>query len=182
MHDLPPQIGGCVSSGERAAAYAAQIDGTDGASWTLPLPSATGADALEPLSPAVPDDAARLEAAERLLRNHAKVARFAARGVGRPGSPRVAAPLADPYAAADEAAVPAVDAALRHVVHALIAGADAARAAPRSTLPPAEVARSLSYLRDRVGVPRDMSLAAARQLRAHLNAFSDELTGGKLLY
>ncbi len=31
------------------------------------------------------------------------------------------------------------------------------------------VVASLAYLRDRVGVPRDMRLPAARQLRAHLN-------------
>ena len=31
------------------------------------------------------------------------------------------------------------------------------------------VIASLAYLRDRVGVPRDMRLPAARQLRAHLN-------------
>lgn len=181
VHDLPPQIGGCVTSGGGAAAYAAQIDGTDGRAWRLPLPPA-GAGSLEPVLPAVPDDEARLEAAERLLRNHAKVARFAARAVGAAGSPRVAASLSDPYAKPEELAVPAVDAALRHVVHSLLAGPEAARAAPRSALPAAEVGLSLAYLRDRVGVPRDMSLAAARQLRAHLNEFSAEMTGGKLMY
>ncbi len=34
---------------------------------------------------------------------------------------------------------------------------------------------SLDYLRDRIGVPRDMSYPAARQLRAHLNWLKDEL-------
>jgi glutathione S-transferase len=38
-----------------------------------------------------------------------------------------------------------------------------------------ETAASLAYLRDRVGVPRDMKYPAARQLRAHLNWFIDGL-------
>lgn len=32
-----------------------------------------------------------------------------------------------------------------------------------------DVIRSLEYLRDRVGVPRDLPLVSARTLRAHLN-------------
>lgn len=35
---------------------------------------------------------------------------------------------------------------------------------------------SLGYLRDRVGVPRDMRFPAARQLRAHLNWAIDVVT------
>ena len=38
-----------------------------------------------------------------------------------------------------------------------------------------QVSLSLVYLRDRVGVPRDMRLPAARQLRAQLNAAIDTL-------
>lgn len=39
----------------------------------------------------------------------------------------------------------------------------------------AAVVASAGYLRDRVGVPRDMKLPAARQLRAHLNWLIDSL-------
>jgi glutathione S-transferase len=39
----------------------------------------------------------------------------------------------------------------------------------------AAVVASAEYLRDRVGVPRDMKLPAARQLRAHLNWLIDSL-------
>lgn len=38
-----------------------------------------------------------------------------------------------------------------------------------------DVASALSYSRDRIGVPRDMPLASARQFRAHLNAAINEL-------
>jgi hypothetical protein len=37
------------------------------------------------------------------------------------------------------------------------------------------VVASAAYLRDRVGVPRDLKLPAARQLRAHLNWLIDTL-------
>lgn len=56
--------------------------------------------------------------------NHAAVARFAARGAGSPGPRPVSAPLADPSAVAADQAVPAMDAALRHVAHALLVGVE----------------------------------------------------------
>lgn len=49
VHDLPPQLGGCISvPGSEAAAAA--IDGTDGKSWHLPL-SGLSTTGIEPFSP-----------------------------------------------------------------------------------------------------------------------------------
>ena len=48
----------------------------------------------------------------------------------------------------------------------------------KATVPPNQVkgvVSSLSYLRDRVGVPRDLPLAAGRYLRAYLNWAIDTL-------
>jgi len=198
VHDLPPQLGGCaaVGSGERRAAAAA-IDGSDGASWHLPL-------AKKPLTaysnlptsfeewPGEDPPRDRLAAAARLVSNRKAVARFAARGApgGKRGNPPVTAPLADPFAIADETAIDAVDAALRAVAEALLKGHDGSEPGPKVVVassssdgqqktllfPALPAAAAAGYLRDRVGVPRDLPLPAARQLRAHLNWFIDSVS------
>lgn len=172
-HDLPPQIGGSFAVDE-AKPYADAIDGLDGESWALPLPGAPA----EPAGPLAPD-AARREAAARLLHNFDAVASFAARGVGKPGFPPAMAPLADPNAEADSRYEEQVKIALRCIVSGLLMEESAApsfyseASNQLSGLNRAEVGACLAYLRDRVGVPRDMSLDAARRLRAHLNCLLD---------
>ena len=81
-------------------------------------------------------------------------------------------------AASKHALVPLIDASLRLTAAALLAdGSDDARVrdAQRQLraldADAAEPLRdALTYLRARIGVPRDMDYAAARQLRAHLTA------------
>ncbi|MEB3234962.1 MAG: glutathione S-transferase, partial [Cyanobacteriota bacterium] len=72
------------------------------------------------------------------------------------------APLMARMAAASGATPEDVDGALRAALSHLQAGTDA------PATPPAGTARALRYLRDRISVPRDMDLHAARQLRAAL--------------
>jgi len=96
------------------------------------------------------------------------------------------APLADPYAKPGTHHEPEVDGALRYVAHLMLTGkvADGAHIDSGvinsgSTASPANaVAPSLAYLRDRIGVPRDMSYPAARQFRAHLNWMIDHVVDG----
>ena len=74
-------------------------------------------------------------------------------------------------------------AGMRHVAHALLVGTDAKQAGEQQLVKDAEgspgrpVAISLNYMATRVGVPRDLPLPAARQLRAHLNWFMDTVEG-----
>ena len=179
-HDLPPQLGGCAPNAD-AGPFRDAIDGLDGAAWALPLGPL--AESVEPVGGLLAEDppADRLAAAEALIGNHEAVVRFSLRGCGEPGRPAVSAPLSDPNAKAPTGPLPGVDLALRHVAFHLLsgdggpvgelgcglellpaeAGAEGADGAP--------VAASLAYLRDRVGVPRDLPLPAARQLRAHLH-------------
>jgi glutathione S-transferase len=181
--DLPPQLGGCVSE-PAGAAYAKAINGErtlDGkqGSWELPLRPHN--DGVEPDWPWVGDEAtARREAVERVSANHGAIVKFASRGAGRMGMPPVQAPLADPNASPNEAVQGAVSSCLQVVCSALLEGNTEKQDATMSEIAAVlndeggkefseGVVVSLAYLRDRVGVPRDMSLPAARQLRAYIN-------------
>ncbi len=83
-----------------------------------------------------------------------------------------------------------MDAGLRSVAHALLVGFESQRQsghalhvhvvldgenrAGQFSTPP--VIAGAEYLRDRVGVPRDLPVPAARQLRAHLNNLISQLS------
>jgi len=179
--DLPPQLGGCVSE-EGSATFQDAINGLNG-SWDLPLsPDNNG---LEPdWSWAGDEAAAKREAVERVTSNFEAIISFASRGAGKSGR-SYGAPLSDPNAIPNESIKPFVDAAMIVVCNKLLSETDAENAACDKELAELvsvwkkeggnsnevidKIAMSLSYLRDRVGVPRDMRLPAARQLRAHLN-------------
>ena len=182
VHDLPPQLGGCAFN-DRAEDFKRAIDGLDGTSWHLPLPPL--AETVEPVTGLLAEEPERdrLEAAEKLLGNHEAVVRFAARGCGTPGPRPVAAPLADPTATPGTAHLPAVDLALRFVVLCLLAGEGEGvgpgfglEFEPDGSGAGSDVVASAAYLRDRIGVPRDLKLPAARQLRAHLNYLIGRMT------
>ncbi|GLI60527.1 hypothetical protein VaNZ11_002533 [Volvox africanus] len=180
-HDLPPQLGGCAMH-EEGVSVAAAIDGIDGRAWRLPLAPLSATSLPESYSPGDNPPLDRLEAAAKLVRNHEAVVKFALRGPGQPGPRPVAAPLADPTAIPALGHVAEADAALRHVAHALLVGVEAKQVSPQALqtststgLPGKAVVSAAEYLRDRVGVPRDMRYPAARQLRAHLNWLIDSL-------
>jgi len=149
VHDLPPQIGGCIASGTSdQKAAAAAIDGTDGRNWTLPLPPLT----VESFEPAVEDPVRdRLEAANALIHCHDGVIKSSH------GSD-------------------AAHTAFQLVTQALIDGVETMQASS-NPLKQGDVDSSaafhLRHTRDRISVPRDMSFPAARQLRAHLNWAAD---------
>ena len=180
IKDIPPQYGAGVGI-PAAKATAQAMDGGD-ASWRLPLPPLASSDApsdvLQPGWEAFEADAP-VEAAHRVSQNHAAIARFMARGAGRGGGWSVGRPdrsaLADPYAKPNEDVVATIDAVLAVAVCVLLDGADPADAHAEALAdavgdaPKQDVAKCLRYLRDRVGVPRDMSYPAARCLRGTLN-------------
>jgi glutathione S-transferase len=145
-------------------------------------PDATGT--YESADPAAMEKACRYMAAMKLSGNGSNVAKFAARG-GPKGGKNIrktfGAPLADPYADPDEKVKPSVDAALRVVCAALLddESADNHKEAMLAAVPKDHadgVMSSLEYLRDRVGVPRDLPLASARYFRAYLNWGIDTLS------
>ena len=159
------------------------IDGRDGKSWHLPLEPIT-ATSLEPYSPGEDPPVDRLQAAAKLVGNHENVVKFALRAVGQPGDKPSRSPLADPTAVPDIKWMDAVDAAFRHVAHALLIGVEEKQSS-ESPLRLSGEGRGIDgtapvyaaeYVRDRVGVPRELKYPAARQFRAHLNWLIDTLT------
>lgn len=186
--DLPPQLGGCVSE-PAGAVYRQAIngerrllddDGTKG-SWELPLQPHNGG--VEPdwtWATDGDDRTAQREAVERVSSNWQAIVSFAARGAGQPGVPSVSAPLADPHAIPSVTVQNAISSVLRIVCAALLSGSTSSHETTMSAMGQVMVQKggsdfatgvvnSLAYVRDRIGVPRDMKLPAARQLRAHLN-------------
>lgn len=120
-------------------------------------------------------------AAWKVCGNGPAIAKFCARG-GPDGAKNVrktfGAELADPYAKPDEAVIPTVEACLKIVAQAMLEGETnaiptdtkfATALLDRAHGSNQSVANSLAYLRDRIGVPRDLPLASARYLRAYLN-------------
>jgi glutathione S-transferase len=145
------------------------------------LPTSDGT--YESADPLLMSIACRHVAAWKLADNGVNIARFASRG-GPKGSrnPRKSfgAPLADPYAEPDIDVLSSVDLALRTLCGAMLVDNDQdTKQSLLSDIPKNHcegVCSSLAYLRDRVGVPRDLPLAAARYLRAYLNKGIDILS------
>ncbi len=130
-HDLPPQMGGCVASGDSAQRQLARH--IDAGPW----PIAAGRRADVETSQPEPPGSAGLALGRVLRHRRALLARWPA----RPAE---------------------IDAALRCALTTLVQG--------RPVPPPPATAAALRQLRDRICVPRDMPLHAARRLRQALEA------------
>ena len=140
-HDLPPQMGCCLASGTAEQRQVATL--VDDGPWPVggqaPLHSAL----IETRQPEPPDAAA--EALTRLLRHRGRLLAVNPEGERR-------------GAQAAERLETALRCALTHLI----------RPQDPACPPPPGTAAGLRYLRDRICVPRDMSLHAARRLRQAL--------------
>ena len=171
--DIPPQYGpGYGDSSEAAKQAQLNIDGLS--TWRLPL-NLSPSDA-EPLPDSMNpgDEAARHEAAYKLVSNYDAIVKFCCRGMGERGAKQFGAPLADPTAVPNLNYKDKVDKLLRTTVSLLLDGSAGASTAETSQ-DGKDVAKCIAYLRERIGVPRDMSYPAAMTLRAHLNYIIDAI-------
>jgi glutathione S-transferase len=177
--DIPPQYGPGYSPLGMSKDIPSIIDGSAGA-WKLPLAPITES-AVEPVSSALDpgDESARHEAAYKLIKNHVGVTKFSLRGCGKRDG-RFQAPLADPYAIPNLDRLNEMDIVLRTVAGSLLSGDTTSFELLPDKIPADsrlrnDLKQSLTYLRQRVGVPRDMSYPAARQLRAFLIGAEEKL-------
>jgi len=149
-----------------------------GESWTLPIPNYDEG-SWEPITAPfkVTPEEARHEAAYEMVSNYENIVKFACRGNGDRGQVIYTAPLADPFAKADPGCKDDTDMLLRMAVTGLLR--DQVPKFDASSIPEerrGELAKCVKYLRDRVGVPRDMSFPAAQHLRAYLHHLVEILT------
>ena len=124
-------------------------------------------------------EACQTMAAWKLCGNGPAIACFCARAGAKNVRKTFGAELADPYAKPNNVQlVPIVEACLRVLARAMLvegetnavpSGEYSTQLLEAAAPDPSAVATSLAYLRDRIGVPRDLPLAAARYLRAYLN-------------
>jgi len=139
-HDLPPQMGGCYASGTPAQRDLAAR--IDHGPWPIDAPDPE-------TSHGEPADAAAVALARVLKHRQAILARSSLGPAG-------------------------FDQPLRTALTALILcetqGSGATQGSGESLVPAAGSAPALRYLRDRISVPRDMPLHAARRLRQALEA------------
>eukprot|EP00238_Polyblepharides_amylifera_P014327 CAMPEP_0196586900 /NCGR_PEP_ID=MMETSP1081-20130531/55871_1 /TAXON_ID=36882 /ORGANISM="Pyramimonas amylifera, Strain CCMP720" /LENGTH=457 /DNA_ID=CAMNT_0041908921 /DNA_START=297 /DNA_END=1670 /DNA_ORIENTATION=- len=181
VRNIPPQYGpGYADDTPEAVEAEAYVSGK-GDAWKLPL--SLSSTQMEPVSAHMDDGAesARHEAAWKLIGNHTAVTKFSCRGAGKKGAKQFQAPLADPYAVPNEDLIPTMDELLKAVVQSLLEKPDkvqtvlkgCASSLDKKYVPDALIC--LSYLRDRIGVPRDMSYPAAMYCRAHINECIDLL-------
>eukprot|EP00472_Partenskyella_glossopodia_P010311 CAMPEP_0197516624 /NCGR_PEP_ID=MMETSP1318-20131121/1501_1 /TAXON_ID=552666 /ORGANISM="Partenskyella glossopodia, Strain RCC365" /LENGTH=548 /DNA_ID=CAMNT_0043065497 /DNA_START=281 /DNA_END=1927 /DNA_ORIENTATION=+ len=143
----------------------------EGTSWSIPTPN-TDLNSWEPIRPpfAVTDEEARHEAAYEMASNHDNIVQFACRAMGAKGSKQYSAILTDPHASSNLAYKDDVDMLLRMTTQGLLRGMlpqfDAGSISDERRY---GLSKCLRYVRDRVGVPRDMGFPAAQRLRAHLD-------------
>eukprot|EP01038_Epipyxis_sp_PR26KG_P004638 gene4638-6519_t len=173
-HDLPPQIGGCVSL-PGSEKYSSLIDGDD---WSVEK------DSNVLFEPMIPFDAmvAKREVVRNIIGNHDAIVKFCTRAVSKTRiGETVSAPLCDPGLQPNDSYIPYVDAAMRYTIHLLLLSSINYENDSKTNInynPPiipnairSDIQSCLLYLRDRVGVPRDMSIHAAKQLRSYLNMY-----------
>ncbi len=168
--DIPPQYGEGYSL-PGSASIASQIIGDEG-HWQLPLPAFDPVNDIEPVSAAIDpgEEGARHEAAFKIVANFENIIKFSLRGAGKKGAKQFQAPLADPYAVPALELYNDMESVFKALVSALLQGStDIQKIDIKDTKTINKLVASLDYFKYRIGVPRDMSYPAARQLRAYCN-------------